>query len=144
MRTAVPSFNRVEEVRKALLSGKVMRSQDLADIVGVSLRTVYRYILELRQSGEQIIGEAGVGFQMVRKEKTGVAMAGPAKPLTQLEIYETLAASYERSAISLREQAEKVALSHRPGTMHSFFSAAYTADVLRAGALDVVEKLKRN
>lgn len=133
MRTAVSSTNRVEQVRRALLGGKVMRSRDLAEIAGVSERTIFRYILELRETGETIIGEPGVGFQMVRKEKTGVVMSGPGRPLTQLEIYETLAASYERSAISLREQA---------GVHTAFLAAAYTADVLRAGALDVVARLK--
>jgi predicted DNA-binding transcriptional regulator YafY len=135
MRTEVSFKQRLGIVRNMLLPGKVVRAKDLADAVGVSPRSVYRYIDALRDLGMNIIGEAGVGFQMPPTN-------GHAKPLTQLEIYETLAASYERSALSLREQADRSARAHAAGTMHSFFAAAYTADVLRAGALDVVAKLK--
>lgn len=132
MRTEVSFKQRLGIVRKMLLPGKVVRAKDLAGAIGVSSRTIYRYIEALRDLGMNIIGEAGVGFQMAPTN-------GHAKPLTQLEIYETLAASYERFSISLLTQADRCEDAYKKPAM---YAAGYTAQCLRAGALDVVDKLK--
>lgn len=44
----------------------VVRAEDLADLFGVSLRTIYRDIADLGASGVPIIGEAGVGYILDR------------------------------------------------------------------------------
>lgn len=129
---------RLDAVGEMLAPGNMVRSSDIAARIGVSERTAYRYVDALRDQGYRILGEAGVGYRMVEKQKP----AGPLKPLTQLEIYETLAASYERSALSLATQAEAASARGSLGTMQSLSTASFIAGAMRAAALDVVEKLK--
>lgn len=61
-----------------------------------------------------------------------------------IEVWKVLAASYERSAVSLREQSEAHSRAGFNRTADALLAAAYNAETLRAGALDVVDKLKGN
>lgn len=58
-------FDRIISILIQLQSKKVVRAQDLADRFEVSLRTIYRDIRSLEQSGVPIYGEAGSGYSLV-------------------------------------------------------------------------------
>src|ERR1700726_885817 len=45
---------------------RVTRAEDLADEFATSIRTVYRDIAALAEAGVPIVGEAGVGYSIVR------------------------------------------------------------------------------
>jgi predicted DNA-binding transcriptional regulator YafY len=60
--------NRVERISAILIqlqSKKVVKGQDLAKRFNISLRTAYRDIHALEESGVPIIGEAGVGYSLM-------------------------------------------------------------------------------
>ncbi|TWH33943.1 MULTISPECIES: helix-turn-helix domain-containing protein [unclassified Aminobacter] len=61
-----------EQRRKALLNAlkpnTVVTSDQLAGVLGVTPRSVYRQIRALRQSGIRVDGQAGVGY-MLRRER---------------------------------------------------------------------------
>ncbi|NRA29017.1 MAG: YafY family transcriptional regulator [Parvularculaceae bacterium] len=54
--------DRLFELIQLFRSGRLWRGQDLADALGVSLRTLYRDIDSLTASGLPIEGERGVGY----------------------------------------------------------------------------------
>lgn len=61
-------MNRVERISAILIqlqSKKVVKGQDLAKRFNISLRTAYRDIKALEESGVPIIGEAGVGYSLM-------------------------------------------------------------------------------
>ena len=61
-------MNRIDRVTAILIqlqSRKVIKAQDIADRFNISLRTVYRDINTLQQSGIPVIGEAGVGYSIM-------------------------------------------------------------------------------
>ncbi len=57
-------LDRLSSILIQLQAGKVVRAKDIAERFGISLRTVYRDIQSLEESGVPIIGEAGVGYSL--------------------------------------------------------------------------------
>lgn len=64
------SVTRAGAVLAALGDHEIKRADDLAVSVGVSARTIYRYMRDLRAAGHQIKGEAGIGYQLKRERQT--------------------------------------------------------------------------
>ncbi|WP_192246159.1 helix-turn-helix domain-containing protein [Mesorhizobium silamurunense] len=62
----MPNFR--AELLLAELGEKISTADELAAKVGVCVRTVYRYVRELRAAGHPIMSEAGVGYMMRRRE----------------------------------------------------------------------------
>jgi len=65
-------MNRIERISAILIqlqSRKIVRAQDIADRFGISLRSVYRDIRSLEESGVPVIGEAGVGYSLMEGYK---------------------------------------------------------------------------
>jgi predicted DNA-binding transcriptional regulator YafY len=58
-------LDRLSAIIIQLQSRKIIRAQDIADRYAISLRTVYRDIRSLEESGIPIIGEAGVGYSLL-------------------------------------------------------------------------------
>lgn len=58
-------FDRLVAILIQLQSKKIVRSQELADRFGVSLRTIYRDLQTLEKAGVPVYGEAGVGYSLV-------------------------------------------------------------------------------
>ena len=61
-------MNRIERISAILIqlqSRKIVKAKDIADRFGISLRSVYRDIRSLEESGVPIIGEAGVGYSLM-------------------------------------------------------------------------------
>lgn len=61
-------MNRIERISAILIqlqSKKIVRAQEIADRFEISLRTVYRDIRSLEETGVPIMGEAGVGYSLV-------------------------------------------------------------------------------
>jgi predicted DNA-binding transcriptional regulator YafY len=60
-------MNRLDRLTAILIqlqSKRVVRAQEIAERFGISLRTVYRDVRSLENSGVPIIGEAGVGYSL--------------------------------------------------------------------------------
>ncbi|MGB0798954.1 MAG: helix-turn-helix transcriptional regulator [Planktomarina sp.] len=72
--------DRLYSLIQILKDGKLYRACDLADQVGVSLRTLYRDMDTLAASGVPIRGERGVGYQIT------AAYTLPALNLTKTEL----------------------------------------------------------
>jgi len=49
-----------------LKGGSVLKAAELSAAVGVSVRSIYRSIVTLREKGHRIDGEAGVGYMLRR------------------------------------------------------------------------------
>jgi predicted DNA-binding transcriptional regulator YafY len=65
-------MNRIDRLAAILIqlqSKRLVRAQDIADKFSISLRTVYRDIHALEQAGVPIIGEAGIGYQLMEGYK---------------------------------------------------------------------------
>ena len=62
-------FDRVVAILTQLQSKRIVKAQELADRFGVSLRTIYRDIKTLENSGVPISSEAGVGYSIVEGYK---------------------------------------------------------------------------
>lgn len=61
-------MNRIDRLTAILIqlqSKKVVRAQEIADRFSISLRTVYRDIRALEESGVPLAGEAGVGYSIM-------------------------------------------------------------------------------
>ncbi len=61
-------MNRIDRVTAILIqlqSKRVVKAQEIADRFSISLRTVYRDIKTLDESGIPIIGEAGIGYSIM-------------------------------------------------------------------------------
>lgn len=61
-------MNRIDRVTAILIqlqSKKIVRAQEIADRFSISLRTVYRDIKALEESGVPLSGEAGVGYSIM-------------------------------------------------------------------------------
>lgn len=61
-------MNRIERISAILIqlqSKKVVKGQEIADRFSISLRTAYRDIRALEQSGVPISSEAGIGYSLV-------------------------------------------------------------------------------
>lgn len=61
-------MNRIDRLTAILIqlqSRRIVKAQDIADRFEISLRTVYRDIKALEQSGVPILGEAGVGYSIM-------------------------------------------------------------------------------
>lgn len=56
--------DRLFEMIQILRDGRVHRAQDMADRLGVAVRTVYRDMDTLMTSGVPVIGERGLGYAM--------------------------------------------------------------------------------
>lgn len=67
MNSPAPNFR--AEILLAELGENITTADELASRVGVCVRTVYRYVRELRAAGHHIMSEAGVGYMMRRREK---------------------------------------------------------------------------
>lgn len=62
-------MNRLDRLTTLLIqlqSKRIVRSQEVAERFGISLRTVYRDMRTLELAGVPIIGEAGVGYSIVQ------------------------------------------------------------------------------
>lgn len=62
-------MNRVDRLMAIVVrlqSRRVVRAEDIADQFEISLRTVYRDLAALGEAGIPIIGEAGVGYSLVK------------------------------------------------------------------------------
>src|SRR5262245_53235525 len=62
-------MNRVDRLMAIavhLQSRRVVRAEDLASHFEISLRTVYRGIAALGEAGIPIVGEAGVGYSLMK------------------------------------------------------------------------------
>ncbi len=65
-------MNRIERISAILIqlqSKKIVKAQEIADRFEISLRTVYRDVRSLEETGVPIIGEAGVGYSLVEGYK---------------------------------------------------------------------------
>lgn len=51
-----------------MMSRRVVTAGEIAVKLNVSTRTVYRYVDALRRKGKPIIGEAGMGYMLRRRE----------------------------------------------------------------------------
>jgi predicted DNA-binding transcriptional regulator YafY len=61
-------MNRIERISAIIIqlqSKKIVKAQEIADRFEISLRTVYRDIRALEETGVPLIGEAGVGYSLV-------------------------------------------------------------------------------
>jgi len=61
-------MNRIDRVSAILIhlqTKKIVKAQEIADRFSISLRTVYRDIKALEESGVPVGGEAGVGYQLM-------------------------------------------------------------------------------
>jgi predicted DNA-binding transcriptional regulator YafY len=61
-------MNRIERLTAILIqlqSKRIVKAQEIADRFEISLRTVYRDVRALEESGVPIIGEAGVGYSIM-------------------------------------------------------------------------------
>ncbi|MEP7238637.1 MAG: YafY family protein [Ferruginibacter sp.] len=61
-------MNRIDRVTAILIqlqSKKIVKAQEIADRFSISLRTVYRDIKALEESGVPLAGEAGVGYSIM-------------------------------------------------------------------------------
>ncbi|MGL4599624.1 MAG: helix-turn-helix transcriptional regulator, partial [Bacteroidia bacterium] len=61
-------MNRIERISAILIqlqSKKIVKGQDIANRFSISLRTVYRDIKVLEESGVPIISEAGIGYSLM-------------------------------------------------------------------------------
>src|SRR6476660_10142584 len=61
-------MNRIDRVTAILIqlqSKKIVKAQDIAERFNISLRTVYRDIKTLEESGVPVIGEAGIGYSIM-------------------------------------------------------------------------------
>ena len=62
-------MNRIDRISAILIqlqSKRVVKAQEIADRFEISLRTVYRDIRSLEESGVPIVGEAGLGYSLVK------------------------------------------------------------------------------
>jgi predicted DNA-binding transcriptional regulator YafY len=65
----MPTMNRVDRLMGMVVqlqSRRVVRAEDLAGHFEISLRTVYRDLAALGEAGIPIVGEAGVGYSLMR------------------------------------------------------------------------------
>ncbi|MBN9073972.1 MAG: helix-turn-helix domain-containing protein [Rhizobiales bacterium] len=51
-----------------LLESGLVTAEECAEKVNVSTRTIYRDIVRMRREGQPIVGEAGVGYVLRRRE----------------------------------------------------------------------------
>ncbi|HEY8388932.1 MAG TPA: YafY family protein [Parasegetibacter sp.] len=58
-------FDRIVAILIQLQSKRVVKAQELADRFGVSLRTIYRDVRTLEESGVPIVSEAGIGYSIM-------------------------------------------------------------------------------
>lgn len=58
--------DRLFQIVSVLRAGRLTTARDLAAHLGISVRTVYRDVDDLRESGVRIEGEAGVGYRLAR------------------------------------------------------------------------------
>jgi len=61
---------RQAKVRKSILrmmSKRMTTADEIANKLGVSVRTIYRYVDELRSQGQPIIGASGAGYMLRRR-----------------------------------------------------------------------------
>ena len=58
--------DRLFQIVRTLRGGRLQTAQALAQRLEVSVRTVYRDVLDLQESGMPIEGEAGVGYTLRR------------------------------------------------------------------------------
>lgn len=66
-RSCRKTVQRRRKVLRVLKTG-IVTADFVADRLGVSARTIYRDIAALREKGMPILGEAGVGFMLRRRE----------------------------------------------------------------------------
>ena len=62
-------MKRIERLQAILMdfqNKKLIRAQSIADEYGITLRTVYRDVKSLQESGVPIEGEAGVGYSLAK------------------------------------------------------------------------------
>jgi len=65
-------MNRIDRLAAIVIqlqSKRLVKAQDIADKFSISLRTVYRDIKGLEEAGVPVIGEAGIGYQLMEGYK---------------------------------------------------------------------------
>ncbi len=62
---SLKKLNRIVAILTHLQSSRVVKAQELADRFDVSLRTIYRDIRTLEDSGVPVVGEAGTGYTIM-------------------------------------------------------------------------------
>ena len=65
-------MNRIDRLSAILIqlqSRRLVKARDIADKFSISLRTVYRDIHALEEAGVPVIGEAGIGYQLMEGYK---------------------------------------------------------------------------
>jgi predicted DNA-binding transcriptional regulator YafY len=75
-------FNRILAIFVQLQSKKIVKASEIAARFHISLRTVYRDIRSLEESGVPIIGEAGTGYSLVDGYRLPPVMFTPEEALT--------------------------------------------------------------
>src|SRR6218665_238143 len=62
---SLKKLNRIVAILTHLQSARTVTAQELADRFDVSLRTIYRDIRTLEESGVPVVGEAGQGYSIM-------------------------------------------------------------------------------
>lgn len=110
MKNALSRFDRIVSLYIHLLSGRLVRAQDMAERFEVSLRTIYRDIRSLELAGVPVLGEAGQGYSimegyrlppvMFSREEAGSLIA--AQKLMQQHADQKLLAHFESALYKLK------------------------------------------
>lgn len=121
-------MNRIDRLTAILIhlqSRRLVKAQDLADRFNISLRTVYRDVKALEESGVPVIGEAGQGY-------------------TLMEGYRLPPVMFTREeAISFLTAEKLVEKFTDAGTRDAFQSAMYKVRaVLRSTEKDMLENME--
>ncbi|MDH5826888.1 helix-turn-helix transcriptional regulator [Sphingobacterium faecium] len=120
-------FDRILAILIQLQSKKTVKAQELANRFEVSLRTIYRDIRSLTAAGIPIIGEAGLGYELVEGYKI------PPMMFTKPEISSFVA-------------AEKLAIKFIDKEMKDHFSSAIykLKAIIRSSDKDWMETIDKN
>lgn len=148
-------MNRIDRISAILIqlqSRKIVKAQDIAERFEISLRTVYRDINTLYETGIPIIGEAGVGYSLADGYKLPPVMFTNEEAtalLTAEKLVEKLTdkatfATYQSALTKIRatlkssgkaylsEVEDYIEVINSPFQSQSFDENQYIQDILRA------------
>jgi predicted DNA-binding transcriptional regulator YafY len=120
-------FDRILAILIQLQSKKTVRAQELANRFEVSLRTIYRDVKSLTAAGIPIIGEAGLGYELVEGYKIPPMM-------------------FSKPEISSFVAAEKLAFKYIDKEMRDHFSSAIykLKAIIRSSDKDWMETIDKH